>query len=77
LKEFPYSRLPRQKQIEITKWEISNQEKMTFFVENLIFTLESNIPRVSENEFIFDRIQQVREQKDLVKQYGIVCTSFH
>jgi len=43
-------------------------------IDNLIFTLESNVPQAPKNQFIFDRIKQVREQKDLAKQYGIVCT---
>ncbi|MDW5548682.1 sister chromatid cohesion protein PDS5 [Methanosarcina sp.] len=59
---------------EIQRWEISNQEEMAFNVENLIFTLELNIPRIPENQYIFNRIQQIREQKDVPKQYGIIST---
>ena len=40
---------------------------MSWYVENLIFALESNVPKAPENQFIFDRIQQVREHKDLTK----------
>ena len=47
---------------------------MTWNVENLIFALESSIPRVPANQHIFDRIQQIREQKDIPKQYGMVST---
>ena len=47
---------------------------MTWNVENLIFALESSIPRVPANRHIFDRIQQIREQKDIPKQYGMVST---
>ena len=36
--------------------------------------LESNIPRIPENQDIFNRIQQIREQKDVSKQYGIIST---
>jgi HEAT repeat protein len=59
---------------EIQTWEIGSQEEMTFNVENLIFTLESNIPKVRENQDIFKRTQQIREQKDVPKQYGIIST---
>jgi HEAT repeat protein len=59
---------------EIQTWEIGSQEEMAFNVENLIFTLESNVPRIPENQYIFNRIQQIREQKDVPKQFGIVST---
>jgi HEAT repeat protein len=59
---------------EIQTWEIGSQEEMAFNVENLIFTLESSVPRIPENQYIFNRIQQVREQKDVAKQYGIIST---
>ena len=59
---------------EVQKWEIGSQEEMTWNVENLIFALESSIPRVPANQHIFDRIQQIREQKDIPKQYGMVST---
>jgi FOG: HEAT repeat len=59
---------------EIQTWEIGSQEEMAFNMENLIFTLESNVPRIPENQHIFNRIQQIREQKDVAKQYGIVST---
>lgn len=57
---------------EVQNWEISSQEEMTWNVENLIFALESSIPRLPANQHIFDRIQQIREQKDIPKQYGMV-----
>ena len=59
---------------EIQTWEIGSQEEMAFNVENLIFTLESSVPRIPENQYIFNRIEQVREQKDMSKQYGIIST---
>lgn len=57
---------------EVQKWELGSQEEMTWNVENLIFALESSVPRLPANQHIFDRIQQIREQKDISKQYGIV-----
>ena len=57
---------------DIQKWEIGSQEEMSWYVENLVFTLESSIPKASKNQLIFDKIKQIREEKDLVKQYGII-----
>jgi HEAT repeat protein len=59
---------------EIQKWEIGSQEEMAFNVENLIFALESSVPRIPENQYIFNKIQQIREQKDVSRQYGIIST---
>jgi HEAT repeat protein len=57
---------------EVQKWEIGSQEEMTWNIENLIFALESSIPRLPTNQHIFDRIQEIREQKDIPKQCGMV-----
>jgi len=51
----------------IQKWEIGSQEEMTFYVESFIFTLESKIPRLPENEHIFTIINESKDQKDLKK----------
>jgi hypothetical protein len=59
---------------EVQNWEIGEYEEMAFNVENLIFTLESNFLRVPENQYIFNRIQLIREQKDVAKQFGIIST---
>jgi len=59
---------------EIKTWKIGDQEEMTSLVENLIFTLESNIPKMPENKHIFEKIEQIREQKDLSKQYVTIST---
>jgi len=59
---------------EVQKWEIRSQEEMTWYVENLIFTLESTIPKIPKNQHVFDRICQIREERDVIKQYSIVCT---
>ena len=59
---------------EIQKWEIGSQEEMTWYVENLIFTLESSVPKAPENKSIFDKIEQIREENILVRQYAILCS---
>jgi len=58
---------------EVQKWEVGSQEEMTWYVENLIFILESTIPKALENQPIFDKIRQIREEKILIKQYAILC----
>jgi len=59
---------------EVQKWEIGSQEEMSWYVENLIFTLEANVPKAPENQAIFSKIEQIREEKVLVKQYAILCS---
>ena len=59
---------------EVQKWEIGSQEEMTWYVENLIFTLESSVPKSPENKSVFDKIEQIREEKILVRQYAILCS---
>ena len=59
---------------EIQKWEIGSQEEMTWYVENLIFTLESSVPKVPGNQLIFGKIKQIRDENVLVKQYAILCS---
>ena len=52
---------------EVQKWEIGSQEEITLYVESFIFTLESKIPRLPENEHIFNMINESKNQKDLKK----------
>ena len=40
---------------------------MTFYVESFISTLESKIPRLLENEHIFEMINESKDQKDFEK----------
>jgi hypothetical protein len=59
---------------EVQKWEIGSQEEMAFYLDNLILTLESKVPRIPANQGIFNRIQKIRGQKDVSKQYEIIST---
>jgi nucleoside phosphorylase/HEAT repeat protein len=52
---------------EIQKWKIGSTEEMTLYVENFIFTLESKIPKLPENEHIFGIIEESKNQKDINK----------
>jgi len=57
---------------EVQKWEIGNQEEMARYVENLIFSLKSKIPNIPENKNIYDRIDSLKNEKDLTRQYEIL-----
>ena len=57
---------------EVQKWEISDQKQMTLNVETLIFTLKAKIPDIEVNKFICDKIDDLKKEKDLVKQYALI-----
>ena len=48
---------------EVQGWVISSQEEMSWQVENLIFILESCVPKILENQVIFDKVKQIRGEK--------------
>lgn len=50
---------------EVQQWEVRSPEEMAFYVENFIITLESKIPRLPENEHIFEMIEESKNQKDI------------
>jgi hypothetical protein len=52
---------------QIQKWEMGSLGEMTLCVERFIFTLESKIPRLPENEQIFKMINESKDQKDINK----------
>ena len=54
---------------EVQLWEISDQEQMTRNVESLIFSLKAKIPNIGANKHIFEEIENIKKEKDLVKQY--------
>lgn len=59
---------------EVQQWEVGSQEEMAFNLENLIFTLESKVPRIPINQDIFNRIQKIRVQKDVPKQLLMITS---
>ena len=59
---------------EVRKWEISNQEEMTWYAENLILILESKIPHTPENKEILDMIESLKYERDVVKLYNVLPT---
>lgn len=58
---------------QIQKWRVDDQEEMTWAVENLIFTLSSKIPHIPENKHIHDRIEIIRTEGDMIKQYIMIA----
>lgn len=59
---------------EVQNWIIGNQEEMTRYVKNLIFSLNSVIPNTPHNQKIYEKIEAIRNEKDLTKQYEILPT---
>jgi HEAT repeat protein len=57
---------------EVQKLEISNQEEMIEKVEDLIFILKSIIPNIPENKRIFEKIEKIKYETDLIKQYDLL-----
>lgn len=58
---------------EVQKWKISNQEEMTQNVENLACKLEEKISDQPKNQNILNKIEQMKNERDLVKQYEILA----
>ena len=58
---------------EVQKVRIEYHELMTQGVENLIFSLKSKIPLIPENKLIHDKIEEIRKQRDMTKQYEMLA----
>lgn len=58
---------------EVLKWEMGTEEEMIQKIENLIFILKSKISNIPENKFIFDKIEEVRHERNITKQYETVA----
>ncbi len=54
---------------EVQKWEIGSQEEVTENIEDLVLILRSNIPDIPENKHIFEKIEKIRSEPDIAKQY--------
>jgi HEAT repeat protein len=57
---------------EVQKWEISSQGEMTQNIEDLIQIFRLRMPHLEGYEHIFEEIEGIRDETDLVKQYKIV-----
>ncbi len=58
---------------EVQKWEMGTEEEMVQKIENLIFILKSKIANSPENKFIFDKIEEIRHERNITKQYETVA----
>ena len=57
---------------EVKHWRIDNPEQMTQNVENVIFSLKAKIPPTPENKDICNKIEEIRNETDLTKQYEML-----
>jgi HEAT repeat protein len=54
---------------EVQKWEIDNQEEMTQRVEDIAYILKTKIVNIPENEYVLSKIEAMRNERNLTKQY--------
>lgn len=57
---------------EVQKWEIGNQKEMAQKVEDIAYILKKKIADLPENKFILEKIEAMRHEKNLTKQYEIL-----
>ena len=58
----------------VQEWKVGTQNLMEGYVENLILSLKSKIPSTAENKPICDKIDALRKETDITKQYEILPT---
>ncbi|WP_052725731.1 HEAT repeat domain-containing protein [Methanosarcina barkeri] len=54
---------------EVQKWEMGSPEEMTQKVEDIAYVLKKKIGYVSENEYVLNKIEAMRYERNLIKQY--------
>jgi HEAT repeat protein len=54
---------------EVQNWEIGGQEEMTQKVEDVAYILKKKVVDLPENEYVLNKIETMRHEKDLMKQY--------
>lgn len=54
---------------EVQKWEIGSQEEMAQKISDMIFILKSKIPLFPKNKYLFEIIDSIKDEKDILKQY--------
>jgi len=57
---------------EVQKWEIGSQEYLAPQIESLVFMFKSYIPNIEENSLILNRVDQILNEQDIVKQYTLL-----
>ena len=54
---------------EVQKWEMGSPEEMTQKVGDIAYVLKKKIGYVPENEYVLNKIEAMRYERNLVKQY--------
>ncbi len=54
---------------EIQKWEIGSQNEMTKKVEDVAYLLKTKVSNLPENEYVLNKIEEMKLESDLTKQY--------
>ena len=57
---------------EVQKWEIGSQEEMKQRIQDLAYTLENKVAALPGNEYVLNKIELMRHERDLNKQYEIL-----
>ena len=57
---------------EVQKWEISSQDEMTQKVEDIVYILKTKVTNLPENEYILNKIEMMKHERNLTKQYEIL-----
>jgi len=55
--------------IEVQKWEISNQVEMTQKIEDVAYLLKTKVANLPDNTYVLNKIEAMRNEKDLMRQY--------
>ncbi len=59
---------------EVARWEISSQEELTINIEKIVSILKSKIPNLQENKQIHDKIESIKNAKNIEEQFEILNT---
>ncbi|AKB33047.1 phosphorylase [Methanosarcina siciliae HI350] len=50
---------------KVQGWKAGSEEEIAFDAEDLLIFMKSNVPRFPENDHIFEKIKEIKKQKDL------------
>ena len=57
---------------EVQRWGISSQVEMTQKVEDVAYLLKTKIANLPENKYVLNKIEALRHESDLMKQYEVL-----
>lgn len=58
---------------KVQKWELGSQEEMTQKVEDIAYILEKRMADLPENKYLLNKIESMRHEINLTKQFDIIC----